>query len=105
MSFTTSAANHGNAGTSSQGCNSKTSHIPDWRVVKGHDSVERDGKTWFWCLNHKMDGKYNGLYVTHKPENHAEWQKQKQEQAKKKRIGLIMAVKRRIKNPYLCQMQ
>ena len=86
MALATRAVNHGNAGTSSQGGNSKTFHVPDWWVVKGPDSVERDIKIWFWCPHHKMEGKYDGLYVTQKLENHAEWQKQKQERAKKKRV-------------------
>ena len=32
------------------------------------DSVEKSGKTWFWCPHQHNDGK--GMYVTHKPEEH-----------------------------------
>ena len=59
--------------------------IADWRMKKGQEQLDRDGKTWFWCPHHKMEGKYNGLYVTHKPEDHGEWQKRKDERNAKKR--------------------
>lgn len=46
----------------------RTSEIASWRKSKSFgDTVEKDGKTWFWCSQHN-DGK--GLYVTHRPEDH-----------------------------------
>jgi hypothetical protein len=36
--------------------------------------VERDGKPWYWCEKHKFKTKEgvvtNGMYVTHKPDEH-----------------------------------
>ena len=46
--------------------------IEAWRMKKGQDSVTRDGKTWYWCPNHKFPGKFDGLYVTHHPSKHSE---------------------------------
>ena len=60
--------------------------IVDWRMKKGQDQITRDGKKWYWCPHHKIEGKYDGLYVTHKPEEHNEWLKRKNDCiAKKKR--------------------
>ena len=47
--------------------------------------MTRDGKKWFWCPHHKIEGKYDGLYVTHKPKDHEEWLKRKNERIVKKR--------------------
>ena len=46
-------------------------------MTKKSDSIEKDGKTWHWCLHHKVDGTYDGLYVTHRPEEHEDWKKNK----------------------------
>ena len=43
--------------------------IDPWRKEKGVEIVERDGKTWYWCKDHKGSD-YDGLYVTHKQEDH-----------------------------------
>ena len=53
--------------------NSKYLTIEAWRMTKGEPTVQRDGKTWHWCPKHVSQGKYDGLYVTHKPEDHDEW--------------------------------
>ena len=37
--------------------------------------IKKEGKTWYWCPKHVSQGKYDGLYVTHKPEDHDEWAK------------------------------
>ena len=59
--------------------------IPVWRTEKKGDSVQRDGKTWWWCPHHKKEGLFDGLYMTHKPSEHDEWsRKQKEFYAKKK---------------------
>jgi hypothetical protein len=52
-----------------------------WRLEKidnkvEHNMVERDGKTWYWCDKHKYNNKgvvTNGMYVTHKPDQHESW--------------------------------
>ena len=46
-------------------------------MTKTTDTLERDGKTWHWCPKHVIPGTYNGLYVTHKPEDHEEWKKRR----------------------------
>ena len=51
--------------------------IKAWRMKKTENTVTRDGKTWHWCPHHKQEGEYDGLYVTHKPEEHDEWKKNK----------------------------
>jgi len=50
---------------------------------KTDDMVERDGKNWWWCPKHVLPGKYDGLYVTHKPEDHEDWLKRKEERRAK----------------------
>ena len=47
--------------------------------------MEKEGKTWFWCPHHKMEGKYDGLYVTHKPEEHDEWLQRKNARLSRKK--------------------
>ena len=46
-------------------------NIEKWRTIKSGDSKDFDGRTWYWCPRHKdKDGKYDKLYVTHKPGDH-----------------------------------
>jgi len=59
--------------------------IAAWRMKKGPDQMDKDGKTWFWCPHHKIEGRYDGLYVTHKPEDHDAWQKRKNERLAKRK--------------------
>ena len=48
--------------------------IATWRMTKTFgDSVFKDGKQFHWCPHHKYNRLYDGLYVTHPPEKHAEW--------------------------------
>ena len=47
--------------------------------------MDRDGKTWFWCPHYKIEGQSDGLYVTHKPEDHDPWLKRKNERLEKRR--------------------
>ena len=42
----------------------------DWQTEKKGESIQREGRTWWWCPQHN-EGK--GLYVRHKPENHGKW--------------------------------
>ena len=61
--------------------------IDPWRMVKKGPTITMNGKTWHWCPHHVIEGKYNGLYVTHKPEDHDEWQKKKDLNLEKKRAS------------------
>ena len=51
---------------------SKSTYLPiaEWRKKQSFGArVKKEGRTWYWCPQH--DGKdYDGLYVTHKPEDH-----------------------------------
>lgn len=38
-----------------------------WRTVKEGDTLEAQGRTHHWCENHSVPGKWNGLYMWHKP--------------------------------------
>ena len=59
--------------------------IEAWRKVKKEDSVTRDGTTWYWCPDHKREGDFDGLYVTHKPgKGHQEWLERKNKSKKNK---------------------
>ena len=59
--------------------------IPKWRTINVGASCSRDGKTWWWCPHHSKEGLFNGLYMNHKPEDHAEWAKKKKEMAEKRK--------------------
>ena len=59
--------------------------IAAWRMKKGPDQMDKNGKTWFWCPHHKIQGQYDGLYVTHKPEDHDAWLKRENERLAKRR--------------------
>jgi hypothetical protein len=48
---------------------------PEWQTTKKGDTTQMYDKTWWWCPNHN-DGK--GMYVRHKPENHAAWKAAKE---------------------------
>jgi len=69
----------------SGGNNSKYLTIEDWRMKKGEQTVERDGKTWHWCPKPVSPGRNDGLYVTHKPEDHEEWAKNRNRFKKNKK--------------------
>ena len=58
--------------------------IDPWRMVRKGDSMVKDGKTWHWCPHHVVEGKHGGLYVTHKPEDHDDWQRKKDLNLEKK---------------------
>ena len=51
------------------GANSKPKY-QEWQTKKEGDSIQHDGKTWWWCSQHREG---QGLYVRHKPENHDKW--------------------------------
>ena len=65
----------------------KISGVAKWRMVKVGSTKTVDGKLHYWCPKHvHKGGLWNGLYVTHKPENHDEhvgyWQKKNKEDGK-----------------------
>ncbi len=52
-----------------------------------HNMIEHDGKTWYWCNNHHYNNKgvmTNGMYVTHKPQDHKQWRLNKEKRKKRK---------------------
>ena len=69
----------------------RTLSIAEWRKVKGAPMVQRDDKTWWWCPKHVLTGHYDGLYVTHKPEDHDEWQQRKDARNKARNNGGVAA--------------
>ena len=51
--------------------NNSSFKIEEWRLTKTHgETVQRDGKQWWWCPRHN-EGK--GMYVRHPPGEHDEW--------------------------------
>ena len=77
-----------NPKTTSSG--SKKISIEDWRRVKKQDSVIVNGKTWHWCPHHKHPNNPDGLYVTHRAEDHDQWKLRRDQfkgQAKPKSIS------------------
>ena len=60
-----------------------SSAIEAWRMKNTAPMVERDGKIWWWCPKHVIPGRYDGLYVTHKPEDHEEWVQKKEDRKAK----------------------
>ena len=79
----------GKTGGSSGGNSSKPSNnVEAWRMKKKGDSVDRDGKTWYWCPDHKLRGVFDGLYVLHRPgKGHDEWAAKKKERQDKRKQG------------------
>ena len=44
--------------------------VKEWRITHDGPSKTVDGKEWFWCPHHVNKGKWDGLYVAHRPEQH-----------------------------------
>ena len=60
-----------NNGGGGGGGNNNTNRGPwEWQMKKKGDKIVVDQKTWWWCPDHN---KGKGMYVRHKPENHAAW--------------------------------
>ena len=57
------------------GNSEKIGGVAKWRTIKDKgESCEWSGTTWYWCSKHKRpNGAFDGLYCTHKPEDHDEW--------------------------------
>ena len=43
-----------------------------------------DRKMWYWCIHHKMEGVYDGIYVGHPEDDHDQWEERKINWKKKK---------------------
>jgi len=61
----------------------RVSPVDPWRKVYVKDVIEYNGRTWYWCHKHKMPD-YNGLYVTHHPNDHDKWVEKNAEIKKQK---------------------
>lgn len=58
----------------------KIGSVDEWRTVKVADSVFVYGRQYWWCPHHRLPGKFDGLYMTHKPgKGHDEWEERKQQ--------------------------
>ena len=56
------------------------STLAKWCTETKGDKITRNGKEWHWCPHHKLEGKYNGLYMPHDPnESHKKWAAKKAE--------------------------
>ena len=53
----------------------KVGGVAKWRTIKNKgETCEWNGTTWYWCTRHvHPTGEFNGLYCTHKPEEHDDW--------------------------------
>ena len=40
-------------------------NIESWRVNKSKDEITRDDQDLYWCPKHKMEGKFDGMYMNH----------------------------------------
>ena len=58
--------------------------LDPWRMNKDGDTKVVDGKTWYWCPRHVLEGVYDGLYVTHPPGDHDAWADRKRNWRKNK---------------------
>ena len=75
---TTKKPNNPQKGLGNKRFKDKIQAITEWRMTKTSDMVEKDGKTWYCCPKHVVAGKYNGLYVTRKQEDHDDWMKRRE---------------------------
>ena len=49
-----------------------------WHIKKTKDKVTRDGIDWWWWLEHKVTGEFDGMYMNPSPTNHDEWAEEKE---------------------------
>ena len=70
-----SGGSGGSSGSvSSSANNEKVGGVDKWRTIKKADTINMNGRTWYWCDKHvHPQGHFNGLYCYHKPEDHEEW--------------------------------
>ena len=38
-------------------------NLESWRVNKSKDKITRDGQYWWLCPKHKIEGKFDGIYM------------------------------------------
>ncbi len=72
-----------NSGTTVKGTSNNKYVFELWRVERvnnnaEHNMIKRNGKTWYWCNKQKYNNQQKGvvtegMYVTHKPEDHDAW--------------------------------
>jgi hypothetical protein len=53
--------------------------IDAWRMKKKGNHKRVDGVDYWWCPHHKWEGHFDGLYMPHKPEDHDEWKRNRDE--------------------------
>ena len=41
-----------------------------WCIKNVRESIVVDSKTYYWCPHHVKEGKWNGMYVMHCPDQH-----------------------------------
>jgi len=60
-------------------------NIDKWRMKKDGATKSVEGKIYHWCPHHKLDGVFNGLYMTHDPgEGHQKWLENKRKMKEKR---------------------
>ena len=47
--------------------------LESWRVNKSKKNITRYVQDWWWCPKHKMEGKFDGMYINHPSNKHNEW--------------------------------
>lgn len=53
-------------------------NIPEWRMLNTGPTKVVDGVKYWWCKHHKLENVFDGLYMTHKPEDHSKWKEEKE---------------------------
>ena len=47
-------------------------------VNKSKENITRESQDLWWCPNHNIEGKFDGMYMSHLANKHNEWVKTKQ---------------------------
>ena len=62
----------------------------DWKKTKKGETIQHEGATLRWCKHHvHTEGLWDGLYTSHKPEDHGSWKEAKYERYGKKQKAKI----------------
>ena len=60
--------------------------MPEWKMTKKGETIEHEGYILHWCKHHAhTEGLWDGLYVSHKPENHESWKEEKNQRYGKRK--------------------
>ena len=52
--------------------------MPEWKVTQKGETIDHEGATLHWCKHHiYTEGLRDGLYMSHKPEDHENWKEAK----------------------------